>query len=372
MLILILFAVGAILISFVCSVMEATMLSTSASYAETLAAQSKGGKLLKKLKQNTERATTAILIINTVANTTGAAGVGAQVNELLGDQYFGLASAIMTVMILVCSEIIPKTIGIHFWRKLCIPVAYMAQVYIWITYPVLVIALYITHFITEKDTNSNTISREEIAAMTNIGEKEGVFEANESKIINNLIKMRQIKVRSIMTPRTVVLAADEDLTLGEFFKNKDFLRYSRIPVYEESLDSITGFVLKSDILLQLANDKPQLKLKAIRRKISCCYEHTTILKFYDHMISNKEQIALVIDEYGGLEGIVTLEDVIETILGLEITDELDTQIDMQQLAKELWKKRSAEMRDVFLPDEAKKPTSEGGKEDNSAHQPSAQ
>ena len=155
--------------------------------------------------------------------------------------------------------------------------------------------------------------------------------------------MRGIKVHSIMTPRTVVLAAQEDLTLEEFFHKKDFLRYSRIPVYHDSLDNITGFVLKSDILLHLANDDKQAKLRAIKRPIACCYEHTSILRFYDHMIASKEQIALVIDEYGGVEGIVTLEDVLETILGLEITDETDANIDMQQLAKEQWEKRAAKM-----------------------------
>lgn len=349
MALLIIILLATVGLSFLCSIMEATMLSTSSSYAEMLATESKGGKLLKKLKEHTEKATTSILIFNTVANTTGAAGVGAQVTEVFGSQYFGAASAIMTVMILIFSEIIPKTIGIHYWRTLCIPVAYICQFYIWVTYPVLQLALFITRFITPKNTAA-TVSREEIAAMTSIGEKEGVFDSNESKIINNLIKMKSIKVHSIMTPRTVVLAAHEDLTLEEFFLKKDFLRYSRIPIYQESLDNITGFVLKSDILLHLANDDKQAKLRSIRRPIACCYEHTSILRFYDQMISRKEQIALVIDEYGGVEGIVTLEDVLETILGLEITDETDTNIDMQQLAKEQWEKRAAKMG-VKMPEE---------------------
>lgn len=349
MTLLIIILLATVGLSFLCSVMEATMLSTSSSYAETLAAKSQGGRLLKKLKERTERATTSILIFNTIANTTGAAGVGAQVTAVFGSEYFGIASAVMTVMILIFSEIIPKTIGIHYWRQLCIPVAYICQFYIWVTYPVLQIALFITRFVTPKKSEA-TVSREEIAAMTSIGEKEGVFDSNESKIINNLIKMRSIKVHSIMTPRTVVLAAPEDLTLDEFFRKKDFLRYSRIPIYQDSLDNITGFVLKSDILLHLANDDKQAKLRAIKRPIACCYENTSILRFYDQMISRKEQIALVIDEYGGLEGIVTLEDVLETILGLEITDETDANIDMQQLAKEQWQKRAAKMG-VKLPEE---------------------
>lgn len=356
MTLLLIFLFGSVGLSFLCSVMEATILSTSPSYAETLAAKSRGGRLLQKLKKNPERPTTAILILNTIANTAGATGIGAQVTVVFGSEYFGIASGILTVMILVFSEIIPKTIGINYWRSLCIPVAYIAQFYIIITYPFLIIALFLTHFIT-RNGEGQTISREEIAAMTNLGEKEGVFNSSESKIINNLIKMRSIKVHSIMTPRTVVLGANENLTLEEFFKQKDFLRYSRIPVYVDSMDNITGFVLKSDILLLLANDKKQVVLKNIKRPITRCYEYTSILRFYDQMITRKEQIALVIDEYGGLEGIVTQEDVIETILGLEITDETDANIDMQQLAKEQWKKRAARMN-VKLDDYTDEPKTE--------------
>ncbi|MFA6780087.1 MAG: CBS domain-containing protein, partial [Paludibacteraceae bacterium] len=211
----------------------------------------------------------------------------------------------------------------------------------YISYPFVIMSKFITRLTTKK--NSQTISREEIVALTSIGEREGVFESNESKIITNLIKLKSIKVRSIMTPRTVVLAAQEDLTLESFFSNKEFLRYSRIPIYTDTIDNITGFVLKSDILLHLANDKKSIRLKEIRRPIIVCYENTSIPRFYDLMVTRKELIALVIDEYGGMEGIVTMEDVVETILGLEITDESDVQIDMQQFAKERWRKKAQNM-----------------------------
>lgn len=326
-----------VFISFLCSISESVMFSTSASYAETLVGKSKGGKLVCSLKKNMGRPISAILSVNTIANTFGASAVGMQVAAELGDAYFGLASTILTIMILVFSEIIPKSIGSTYWRSLCIPVAYFVQGLVYISYPLVVITEFLTNLISNK--NEQTVSREEIAVLTSIGEKEGVFESSESKIINNLMKMKSIKVRSVMTPRTVVLAVQEDVTLEEFFKTKDFKRYSRIPIYSDTIDSITGFVLKSDVLYHLAADHQKMRLKEIKRQIICCYENTSILRFYDTMITKKEHMAMVIDEFGGLEGIVTMEDVIETILGLEITDEYDTQIDMQQLAKEQWEKR---------------------------------
>lgn len=346
MTLLIILIAGTLLISFLCSMSESVVFSSSMSYIETIADKSSGGKLLKKLKTNQNRAVSAILAVNTIANTAGASAIGAQTVAVFGETYLGVISGLLTVMILIFSEIIPKSIGATFWREICVPIGYLVNTMIYIAYPLVLVTEFLTKLFSRKD--GQTISREEIAVLTNIGEREGVFESNESKIINNLIKLKSIKVRSIMTPRTVVLAAQEDLTLEEFFCNKDYFRYSRIPVYTDSIDNITGFVLKSDILLHLANNKKSIKLKDIRRDIISCYENTTILRFYDLMITRKEHVALVIDEYGGMEGIVTLEDVIETLLGLEITDEFDIQIDMQQFAKERWKKLSENINDFEI------------------------
>ena len=321
--------------------MEAVLLSSSASYLETIANKSKGGAIMKKLKANIDNSIAAILALNTLANTIGAAGVGAQAVAVFGNEYFGIASLALTLLILIFSEIIPKSIGANYWRNLAPHIAWFIKGATYISYPFVIMSKFITRLTTKK--NSQTISREEIVALTSIGEREGVFESNESKIITNLIKLKSIKVRSIMTPRTVVLAAQEDLTLESFFSNKEFLRYSRIPIYTDTIDNITGFVLKSDILLHLANDKKSIRLKEIRRPIIVCYENTSIPRFYDLMVTRKELIALVIDEYGGMEGIVTMEDVVETILGLEITDESDVQIDMQQFAKERWRKKAQNM-----------------------------
>ncbi len=327
-------------ISFLCSLLEATLYSTTSSYIESLP-ESKGAANIKKLKSNIERPIAAILSLNTVANTAGAAAVGAQAVEVFGNAYFGVCSAALTVLVLIFSEIIPKTIGSNFWRELCIPAGYIIQVINFICYPLVVVSQFLTKLFTRK--KSQTVSREEVAALTNIGAREGVFLENEYNIISNLVKMEDVRIHSIMTPRTVVVAAPEEMTMEEFFQNKHFLTFSRIPVYEDSLDNITGFILKTDVLMKLALGRKEMKLKEIRREIFACYGNIPVTKFYDEMLSRKEQIALVIDEYGGMDGIITLEDIIETILGSEITDELDKQVDMQAFAKEQWEKRSSKI-----------------------------
>lgn len=342
-------------ISFLCSLMESVLYSTTSSYIESLE-DGKGVRLLKSLKYNIEKPIAAILSLNTIANTAGASIVGAQAAEVLGNELFGYISAMLTVLVLIFSEIIPKTIGSNYWREICVPVAYLIKGIYYICFPLVVVSQFLTKLFTKKQTQ--TVSREEVAALTKIGEREGVFMKNESKIINNLVKMETVKVHSIMTPRTVVLAAQEDLTLEEFFRKKRYLCYSRIPVYTEDIDDITGFVLKTDILMHLANGEKKIKLKSIKRDIMVCYENTSLPKFYDILVTRKEHIALVIDEYGGMEGIVTMEDVVETILGLEITDESDAQTDMQAFAKALWAKRAKNL-DVAVDDD-EKVDSEGG------------
>ncbi len=338
MFLLLIYLFASLLVSFMCSISESVILSCSVSYAESVAHKSRGGRILNKLKSDTDKPLAAILSLNTIANTFGAAGVGAQVVAVFGNEFFGIASATLTILILVFSEIIPKSIGTNYWRELCIPVACFVQILIYVIYPIVITSQALTKLVSKR--RGQTVSREEIAVLADIGEREGVFESSEGLIINNLVRLKSIKVKKIMTPRTVVLAANENTTLERFFSSKDNLRYSRIPIYKDSIDDITGFVLKSDILLYLANGKKNVKLKNLRRPIINSYENTSILNFYNILITKNQQIALVIDEYGGMEGIATMEDVIETLLGLEITDESDTQIDMQQFAKERWQKRS--------------------------------
>ncbi|MDR1593124.1 MAG: CNNM domain-containing protein [Prevotellaceae bacterium] len=332
----------ALSVSFLCSVAEAVILSIPVTYVKTkMSHGSKTAKKLMEFKDDIDKPLSSILSLNTIAHTVGAAGVGAQATTIFGEAYFGLISAILTVLILVLSEILPKSIGARYCRELSMLMTETIRIMIYVTYPVVLLSKLITKMVSGNK-GKETVSREEVGVLAEIGVEEGVFAENESKIINNLLKLQQMKVNTIMTPRTVVISADEETTLSEFISRPEVQRHSRFPIYGENIDNITGYVLKLDVLENLTKGK-DIELKKIKRHITVCYEGTTIPKVFDILLGSKEQIALVVDEYGGMDGIITLEDVIETIFGLEIVDERDGQADMQQLAKELWEKRAKEL-----------------------------
>lgn len=314
------------------------MLSTPASFINMK--ESEGDEragLFKKLKQDIDKPIAAILSINTIAHTIGAAGVGAQATKVFGEQYFGLISAVLTILILVLSEIIPKTIGANYWRGLAMWSGRVIRVLMWISYPLVWLSEFITLAITPKQKEAS-VSREEVSAMVNIGAEEGTFHAKESSFIQNVIRMQSVRVREIMTPRIVVDTASEDMTLGEFYNDRS-LKHSRIPLYSGSKDNITGYVLRQTVLESLAGGNSDMPLSDIRRDISFSVDTAYISVLWEELVSQKEHIALIIDEYGGFEGIVTMEDIIETMLGFEILDEKDNIADMQQYAKERWEKR---------------------------------
>ncbi|MDR0385540.1 MAG: CNNM domain-containing protein [Prevotellaceae bacterium] len=332
----------ALSISFLCSVAEAVILSIPVVFVKTeMSRGSKTAGRLMALKNDIDKPLSSILSLNTIAHTIGAAGVGAQATALFGEMYFGLVSAILTVLILVFSEILPKSIGARYCRELSMSMTEVIRIMICVTYPVVLLSKMITKMVSGKR-GKETVSREEVGALAEIGVEEGVFAENESKIINNLLKLQQIKVNKIMTPRTVVISADEKTKLSEFIGRPEVQRHSRFPIYGDNIDNITGYVLKLDVLENLTKGK-DLELNKIKRHITVCYEGTTIPKIFDILLGSKEQIALVVDEYGGMDGIITLEDVIETVFGLEIVDERDGQADMQQLAKELWEERAKDL-----------------------------
>lgn len=333
----------AIGISFLCSIAEAVLLTVSMPYIKTKEREGKKTAIqLKKLKTDIDRPLSAILSLNTIAHTIGAAGVGAQAVAVFGNAYFGIISAVLTLLILVFSEIFPKTIGAIYWRELALPLTKLISFMIVLTYPLVVLSEKITKIIS-KNKRIHTVSREEISALTHIGTEEGVFDEQEGKIIDNLMRLKSIKIKNIMTPRTVVKAASEEMSLLEFFSQKEFLVYSRIPIYAHQKDHVTGFVLKYDVLEKLALNETNLKLKDIKRPIIVCYENFSLPKLFELLLEKKEHIALIVDEYGGMEGIATMEDIIETLLGLEITDEKDDQIDLQELAKEKWRIRAKKL-----------------------------
>ncbi|MFO8067838.1 MAG: CNNM domain-containing protein [Bacteroidales bacterium] len=331
----------ALFVSFLCSIMESVLLSTPHSFL--IVKQEKGhiwAKSFIDLKVNIDKPLSAILSLNTVAHTIGAAGVGAQAVKVFGEAYFGLVSAILTILILVVTEIIPKTIGARYWKNLTKVSYYVIKSMIIITYPLVVISLMITKVFSKRK-NEQTTSREEIAALASIGSVEGLFTDKENKIIQNILKLRNVKVTEIMTPRVVMAVADEDLYLKEFLKNKDYLKFSRIPVYSGNEENITGYVFRQQVFENLAENKDRLKLKEIKREIVVVPNSVVLFSLWEKLIEKKEHIALIVDEYGGIDGIVTMEDIIETLLGLEIVDEKDTITDMRKYARERWEKRQA-------------------------------
>ena len=309
---------------------------------------SKGAIVMMKLKQNIDKPLSAILSLNTVSHTVGAAGVGSQATLVFGEAYFGLASAILTILILVLTEIIPKSIGARFWKELIGFASRGTQVMIVVTYPMVIISAYITKAFS-KNKAEQTTSREEISALANIGTKEGILEEKENLILQNLIQLKRIKVSEIMTPRIVVSIADENMLLNDFLLNKDYLKYSRIPLFSEDEDSITGYVFVQTVFEKQAEETNKLTLKDIKRKLFIVPETMPVYNVWEILLEKKEHIALIVDEYGQMAGIVTLEDIIETLFGIEIIDEKDTVTDMQQYAREQWKiKQKKTALAVFL------------------------
>lgn len=331
----------ALFVSFLCSIMESVLLSTPQSFLIVM--QDKGNKWANsfiELKINIDRPLSAILSLNTIAHTIGAAGVGAQAIKVFGEASFGIVSAILTILILIITEIIPKTIGARYWRNLSKISYYTIKTMIIITYPLVIMSAYITRIISSNKEEQST-SREEIAALASIGTDEGLFSDKENKIIQNILKLKNIKVTEIMTPRVVVAVADENLQFQDFLRNKDYLNYSRIPIFSGNDENITGYVLRQQVFENLAEDKHELILKDIKREILVFPDTTVLYLLWEKLLEKKEHIALIVDEYGGLDGIVTMEDVIETLLGLEIVDENDAVTDMQKYARERWKSRQA-------------------------------
>ena len=283
--------------------------------------------LMKRYKNNVDRPVGAILSLNTIAHTIGSAGVGAESIKIFGEQYFGIISAVLTLLILVLSEIIPKTIGASYWRSLAMPSTRIIKVLIFITYPLVLLSELITKVFTPKN-HQASMSREEVSAMVDVGTTEGVFRESESKIIKSCIHLSGVKARKIMTPSVVVESAYQGLTIKEFYEQQEW-NFSRIPVYDKEKDYITGYVLKDMILKAF-----QTRLSDLMRPILTFQEDESVYKIWEKMLEKREHISIIIDEYGSLRGVVTMEDIIETMTGVEIVDEDDVAVDMQAFAKE--------------------------------------
>ncbi|SHJ74199.1 Hemolysin, contains CBS domains [Malonomonas rubra DSM 5091] len=343
MFLLITYILIALVFSFLCSVAEAVILSVTSAHVALLAKGGKGsGKRLKALKADINKPLAAILTLNTIAHTVGAAGAGAQAAKVFGNAYVGIASAVLTLLILVFSEIIPKTLGAHYWRQLAPVTSYGLTGLVWLLYPFVKLSELLTRGLTHGPTLTG-FSRQEFAAMADLSVKEGQLAKLESTILKNLLRLRNTPIANAMTPRTVVFSLPERMQVDEFFRKHDHVRFSRIPVYATNHDDVTGFVLRSDLLLAQARGNGVGKLEKYRRDLPVLLATMSLSKAFDEFMSHRAHIMLVVDEYGGMKGLLTLEDLLETLLGLEIVDEGDNEVDMQQLARRLWKRRAKEM-----------------------------
>ena len=332
----------AIALSALCSMLEATLLSTPLSYVTGLEEQGvKGAQRLKRLKQNADRPISAILCLNTIANTVGASIVGSLVYEVYGDALVGIFSTIFTFAILIFSEIIPKTIGANYWRSLAIPASAIINMMIFISFPLVWILEKFQRIISSKS-NQVSVSREDISAMVSVATEEEEIETVEKKMIQNLLKLDEMTAHEIMTPSTVVEMAEGQMTIREFYDSD--LTHSRILVYDEDNDEyVIGYVLRQTVLEEMAEDKFSTTIREISRPILTFPENEPVGNIWEKFLEKKEHISVIIDEYGTFRGIVTMEDVIETMLGQEIVDETDEVVDMQEYAKEQWEKAQKDM-----------------------------
>ena len=340
MALLIFYVLLALGVSFLCSIMEAVLLSVTPSYMAALDQEGQpAAGTLRDLKTDIDRPLAAILSLNTIAHTVGAAGAGAQAALVFGDAYVGVISAVLTLLILVISEIIPKTLGAVYWRKMAPAIGRILIPTIWHMWPLVKLSKGLTRLLSRKK-RKVSVSREEFSALADLGHQEGVFEESESRILKNLLRFHSLRVRDIMTPRTVVFTLPETKTVGEVVQAYSEFRFSRIPIYREMRDNVTGYVLKDEVLLRAAQGQDDQPLSELSREMLVVPEALPLPELFERLLDRLEHIALVVDEYGGMAGVVSMEDVVETLLGMEIVDEVDSVKDMQEMARQQWIKRA--------------------------------
>ena len=331
--------------SFLCSVLEAVLLSITPSYVARMENERPSlGRRLRKFKSEVDKPLAAILSLNTIAHTVGAAGAGAQAASVFGQTYVGVISAVLTLLILLLSEIIPKTLGALYWRQLTPVVVRLLGLITLSMWPLVKMSEGITRLLKSKNA-INRIERDEILALARRGSEEGVFSEDESRMIDNLLRLRQVRAEDIMTPRIVVFSLDENLTVKAVFEAHPEIRFSRIPIFNGNPENVVGFVLKSDLLLCIVEKRDHILLSdpSLKRSIPMAPDSARLPKLFDKLIGEQAHLAMVLDEYGGFEGLVTMEDLIETLIGLEIIDESDPVHDMRELAKQKWKQRARGM-----------------------------
>jgi CBS domain containing-hemolysin-like protein len=340
---ILLFTLLVLCVSFICSVLEAIFLSITPAYVEIAEKEGwKSAKLLRHHKENIDRPISAILTLNTISHTIGASVIGAMVQKQYGDEFVTITSIILTIAILLLSEILPKVIGASYWKQMAPAAAFVIQAFIFTLFPIVRVSEYIGRLFTRPD--NATVTREEMLAHAEIGASEGTLHKKESAIMKNLFMLNNMFVSDIMTPRSVMFALSAEDTIDEVSAKHKPIKFSRIPVYEGSLDHIVGLTFRTKILEALSQDKHGTKIKELCRPINSVPERMTVAAAIDLFIRKKEHLALAVDEYGVVTGIVTLEDAIETLLGVEIVDEFDTITDMRQYALDQWQIRKQQIR----------------------------
>ena len=355
MTLLIIYAILSIFFSFLCSILEAVLLSITPSFLRIRNKEGKGyAKTLADFKKDIDKPLIAILTLNTVAHTVGAILVGEQAGKIaqgsgwhfsvLGINFVALVSTIMTLLILVVSEIIPKTIGATYWKSLGNFTAKTLSILLAILKytGVLWLLLQVTKLV-GKSAHGSNMSREEFIALTDAAEQEGALGDNETTVIKNLLVFKSVEAKDIMTPFPVVVSQDEAVKLEDFYKANKNLKFSRIPIYKGKTNNITGFFLKDDLLEEIVEQNGDKTLADLKREISIVSSNKPIPELFEEFIQERRHIALVTDEFGNTIGIVSMEDIIETLLGLEIMDENDTIEDMQLQARKNWEKRAKRM-----------------------------
>jgi len=340
---LIIFFVLSVGVSFICSILESVLLSVNMSYVAVLEKEKPTvGKLLKLHKENINKSIASILILNTIANTLGAAAVGAQAAIIFGNDAVVYVSIVLTFAILFLSEIIPKTIGAIYWKSLAPMAAHIIRLFIWITYPIILTTLFVTNKISRGNEDANSLTKEELLESMLLSEDEGVIDEKESDVIENILNLDNIKVGEVLTPRSVIFALDESLSIKEIIETKeDIFKFSRIPVYRESIEDVVGLVMTKRIFKQALTDD-SVNVGSIKKDICSINENVPVSKALDMFIAKKDHMFLIKDNYDQTEGILTLEDCVETILGVEIVDESDGAVDMRELAKLKMKQKRKE------------------------------
>jgi CBS domain containing-hemolysin-like protein len=343
MLLLVIYVLVALVFSFLCSIAEAVMLSVKTPYIVALEQEGRrSGTILSEFKKNIGKPLAAILTLNTIAHTVGAVGAGAQAAQVFGNAYLGVASAILTLLILVLSEIIPKTLGALHWRTLAPVTAHVLRVLILILYPFIWLSEKITGGLSE-GVKMSGFSRQELAILADIGANEGQLTRRESEILKNLLLLRRIKVLEVMTPRKMMFSLASTSNVASVVEKHADVRFSRIPLFGEDQDMVDGFVLRADIIMAYARGDRDRSIAEFHRDLPALLETTSLAKAFNVLMPLEAHIAMVVDEYGGLQGIITLEDIFETLLGMEIVDEGDETADLRELAKKRWKRRAQEL-----------------------------